>query len=931
MDEPRALPPPGDGAPWRARLLRAILAFAKTATEEQLRQLPLIGPALLGAGEALDVLADEVDDDRLEARVEEILSVGSQTSQQIQLLVGLAGLVFHRQEALLGYLQQAGLPAQPALLDGLAREAALAAYRGAVAAEYQYVDYRGIAGVTREEHAASLPLDAVYVVPRLVSQERGLAASGREEEERLLRELLHEEEPARHAQLEEQYAAATGAHWRPPKEEPGQPLGASLKEAGQLVVLGGPGTGKSTLVRFLARACALGGAGMEAALGWQEELLPVVLPLAAYALARSQEPALSLAAFLDGRMAERAGEALRAAVAGELAAGRVLLLLDGVDEVQEDRVNVAREVEGFIRDHAACRILVTSRPHGYIRLEGDIAHWTLPNFAPQEVEQFTHRWQRAFEQWRHPQAADLARAETEAAAMLAEIGRHPRVAELATNPLMLVIVSLIRYEQTRLPEQRVELYHRAVNTLMDSWNRVRSLARIDVGGAHLDLADMRGVWGAVAEWTRRTRPGTGLVQRAELERELVRILKERELDEGKPEATARSYLNAAADRAGLLEERGRDVFAFWHPTFEEFLAAVELSTPTGQAIGRLLPLRDDPRWREVILLAVGCIGRVQNDPGTATELAEALAFREAGALEPLFHDHLRLAAACTADAVGLRPSLVQRIIEGLARVVAAQPYGPFQESFVQTVRSQGRQRPDPSLVEGLRPLAQHPAWEVRMEAARLLSNVAAEQEAARALCQRLLQDGDADVRCHAALGLARAGDRGRGVWVALATYGSSFAHAESAVGEFLVGLGEEARRALVALLRAPDARVRLAAAAVLERLGRADAPVVEALVALLRDPDARVRRSAADVLVRLGRADAPVVEAVAKLVEAAPWEALAAWQRLQRGESLDEAAGWALAALVSVRPEDDAARRDARRLLFGWLWDGAGRAGDGAS
>jgi hypothetical protein len=72
-----------------------------------------------------------------------------------------------------------------------------------------------------------------------------------------------------------------------------------------------------------------------------------------------------------------------------------------------------------------------------------------------------------------------------------------------------------------------------------------------------------------------------------------------------PEQTADSYLEAAARRAGILEERGTDIFAFWHPTFEEYLAGVDLTTPSSRAAERLVAVADDPRWREVVLLGVG--------------------------------------------------------------------------------------------------------------------------------------------------------------------------------------------------------------------------------------------------------------------------------------------------------------------------------------
>jgi hypothetical protein len=204
----------------------------------------------------------------------------------------------------------------------------------------------------------------------------------------------------------------------------------------------------------------------------------------------------------------------------------------------------------------------------------------------------------------------------------------------------------------------------------------------------------------------------------------MEVLMEREFDEDYPEATAESYLNAAADRAGLLEERGPDIFAFWHATFEELLAAIELATPTFKAIERLLLVRDDPRWREVILLAIGYVGIVQRDTDTATDIVAAVADRAPTALESLLHSHLRLAAACIADDGGVKRTLAQRIITQLATVIRAQPYRPFTQAFVQITRGLPRLQPTPETIAAITPLARHPERQVRMEVARLLSNVA---------------------------------------------------------------------------------------------------------------------------------------------------------------------------------------------------------------
>lgn len=818
-----------------AKYLRAILAGLQEASSEQIKQIPVVGPIVSGTVAALLELSGEEDGEAFEVKLTQLLTVGEQSREDLESLAGLSAAIYLRQDELLARLESLGLPAAPAQLNELALSAALTAWRGRVARDYQYADYRGIEGGTRAEHAAALPMDDVYVVPRLVPERE--RADLRDRERFLLKELLDNQDlpTAERVRLEEEFAVLTGERWKAgEKEGGGLPLGEALTKARHAVILGGPGTGKSALTRHLARTCALGQETGRERLGWEEDLTPVVLPLAGYTDARQTRKSLTVREYLDERLQEHGGEALQVAMAAELEAGRVLVLLDGVDEIpnSRDRVLIVRAVESFLADHAANRIVITSRPYGYVRLTGEIPHFQLPNFSPDQVTEFLTRWQRAFEGWRHPEAPDLARAECEAKEMLTEIGRNPKVSELASNPLMLVILALIRHERTRLPQERVQLYNRAVSTLVDTWNRGRSLAGIDVGGVHLPLERMVRVWGAVAEWTRRARPA-GVVHRAELKRKLVEILREREYDEDDPEATAESYLNAAADRAGLLEERGRDIFAFWHPTFEEFLAAVELTTPTARAIERLLPLRDDPRWREVILLAVGYVGIVQKDGDTATEIVEAIWQRDPGPLEPLLHSHLRLAAACVADDVGVKRSLTERIILRLGEIVWELPYKPLTEALRHTLIKLKYLRPSTNMVKGLEPLTRHQDELIRAWTTYLISNVTAENSNARCLCEVLLDDNYPLVFEFAALGMARSGDFRLEVWEGL--YSASYM---KEVREIVASAPEEAWDVLLRMLKDKDPHDCVKAAEILTEMGsERSEPVCLTLEGLLLNSD----------------------------------------------------------------------------------------------
>src|SRR5215213_550146 len=395
---------PGRAAPY----LRAILAFIKEA--------PGVGWALKGTSEALKELADEEDDQVLEKHFERLFAVETRTLKSIEALAQIASITFSQQNALLAHLEQKGLLTDSKQLTGFAFEAALDAYRGRILAEYQYADHRGIEGATRAAHVASLPLDDVYVIPSLLPEQNQLNQSQRESE--VLQALLDQQDLSfsKRNSLEEEYALLSGGQWQQSASAESQlySLGTVLKGAQQAVIIGSPGTGKSTLVRYLARTCAFGLEAMHERLAWAEDISPIVIQLAAFADARSVRPDITLQDFLEEILIKRGGEALRAAMAEEMSNGRVFFFLDGVDEIPESHVRAAivQAVDQFIVQHNLNRFLITSRPYGYIRLAGNITHLQLPNFTHKQVEEFISKWHKAFEIRQHPQAPDLERAKT---------------------------------------------------------------------------------------------------------------------------------------------------------------------------------------------------------------------------------------------------------------------------------------------------------------------------------------------------------------------------------------------------------------------------------------------------------------------------------------------------------------------------------------
>jgi formylglycine-generating enzyme required for sulfatase activity len=453
-----------------------------------------------------------------------------------------------------------------------------------------------------------------------------------------------------------------------------QPVLDLIQKHNGLIILGDPGAGKTTILKYLTLQLALGH-GPALGLG---QRLPLLLPLSAYANALAERN-VPLDQFIVRHHLERGIDLpLQALLAEALVRGGALLLLDGLDEVKDlaqRRIVVERVLDFFTtQQRRGNKFILTSRIVGYREVrptaEG-LAECTLVDFEPEEIEAFIQKWTTALERAAQGQTAvAMADAEQERQSLLEAVERNPGVRALAANPLLLTILALMKRQGITLPERRVELYQKYVETLLKTWNLARGLGRSS--SRDLDVVETIRLLAPLALWMHQTSPGVGLVKREPLHRELERICAERQLPQ--PEQAARQLLDDARHHAGLLLERGAGEYGFIHLTFQEYLAAVAIAQrgqrdveSVVETLGRHV---DDDNWHEVSLLTIGYMGIIQQLDEVAGEVVRRLIKASPGKPGAA----IVLAGQAVVDALpgGVDPAARRSVQSALSRTLAAE-------------------------------------------------------------------------------------------------------------------------------------------------------------------------------------------------------------------------------------------------------------------
>ncbi|MFC8432624.1 NACHT domain-containing protein [Streptomyces sp. NPDC057253] len=366
---------------------------------------------------------------------------------------------------------------------------------------------------------------------------------------------------------------ATTAEESPLAEEhPGGPLTVRLpaEEAlfahDRVLLRGDAGSGKTTLVQWLAVTAARDGSGV-----------PYVLPLRTLIRAGSLPSPADFLTAVSCPLTPPEGWTERV-----LTAGRGLVLVDGLDEVPAaDRHRTRDWLLSLIRAFPGNRWLLTSRPTAvrpdWLAAEG-FGELTLAPMRRPDVATFVHRWHTA---------AEAPEYET---SLLDSLRTKRDLARLATNPLMCgLICALHRERRGYLPTGRKELYDAALTMLLARRDRERGLELEQGEETQLELLQ-------------RLAYALVLSGRTEMEQETAESIVDRCLPVVGLRGPAPAVLHDLLLRSGLLRQPADGVVDFVHRTFQDYLGA-RYAVEEGH-LDVLAGRADDTQWEDVIRMAV---------------------------------------------------------------------------------------------------------------------------------------------------------------------------------------------------------------------------------------------------------------------------------------------------------------------------------------
>ncbi|MDJ0773470.1 MAG: GUN4 domain-containing protein [Mastigocoleus sp. MO_167.B18] len=365
----------------------------------------------------------------------------------------------------------------------------------------------------------------------------------------------------------------------------------------RLVILGRPGSGKTTLLRHLTLVYAT--EPQQIIKRKAPKLIPVLFYLREIRdeIINNQNQPLETLIQQQIEKLKINGQNLIPTsnwVKNQLQQNKFIIMLDGLDEVadKDQRQQVRDWVDSQMQSYQETVFILTSRPNGYKEVE---SHTTADElevqpFNREQITNFLQRWYLQTEiKSRGGQLDDGVKqtAEQQANNLIERIINSRPLVTMAVNPLLLKMIATVHRRGNVLPGKRVELYKDICQILLEKRQRAKKitdgLTAVQKQSVLQELA--------LKLMQNQTRAFTLTEAETWISGQLSTL----------PNlSNTKDFIKHIRDDCGLLVEKEVKEYEFAHLSFQEYLAAVEISESNQEHI--LINNIDKTWWSETIRL-----------------------------------------------------------------------------------------------------------------------------------------------------------------------------------------------------------------------------------------------------------------------------------------------------------------------------------------
>ena len=365
-------------------------------------------------------------------------------------------------------------------------------------------------------------------------------------------------------------------------------------------ILGNPGTGKTTFLQHLALQCNRG--------LFFPNRVPIFITLKSFVEESKETGEVSLLSYIRSEFLT-SNITNSSTIENLFCEGRVLLLLDGLDEVLNLDANaVYQEINRFTEKYHQNLFMITCRTAGKNHNLNGFIDVEIAPFNSEQITEFSQKWFATLiknpTEDTHQQAVQFIQ--------LLDLPENLRLRQLVATPLFLHLACWIFVHQGQFPGSESGFYKQCLDLLLGKWDEIRGIQRDSIG-LDLSLPQKLKLLSEVAMKT--FEKGEYFFEKRTIEqyiRDYLSQLSDASIDSEELQLASEEILKAIALQHGLLTERSRGIFSFSHLALHEYFTARNIVMTSylksvEEALEELINHVLEPRWRKIFLLTATMI------------------------------------------------------------------------------------------------------------------------------------------------------------------------------------------------------------------------------------------------------------------------------------------------------------------------------------